>query len=190
MPAPTRTKVVIDEPRHIRLLASPLRQRILDLVTFEGPQTVAELSRALRRPPDRLYYHIKKLAAAGILVPRDDGVNGSSGVRFDVAGRPVYLHYEPKSAANRRAVIGVADGILRAARREFRRGFAPGVEANGARRRLWAARVEGLLTPTDLEEINGLFARVIEIMMASRNRRRPNALPHQLTWISSPRAEP
>jgi hypothetical protein len=186
-----RTPAVVTQPRAIQLLASPLRQRIVDLVALEGPQTVAGLSRALRRPADRLYYHVKQLVSAGLLLSTRNGVSGDSrGVRFDVPGRPLFLHYAPGSAANRRAVIGVANGILRAAQRDFRRTFAPGIEANGPRRRLWTGRVEGHLAPADVEQLNALLTRALELVLVSPRRRSPHALPHQLTWVSSPRPEP
>jgi DNA-binding transcriptional ArsR family regulator len=176
---------VIEKPEAIRLLASPLRQAMLDAVAAEGPLSVAELSRLLRRPADRLYYHVKRLAAVGLLVDSfDDGSRAEA--RFDVPGRPMYIRYRPESAGNRRAVVRVAEAMLRAARRDFARGFRPGVESEGAKRRLWASRVEGDLTPNDMARLNRLLSAALELVLSARRHSDPRARRQQLTWISSP----
>jgi len=169
----------------IRLIASPFRQAILDAVSADGPLSVAELSGAIHRPPDRLYYHVKRLLAAGVLIPAPSDA-GNREARFDVAGRPMYIRYDPGAGANRRAVIDVMDGMLRAARRDFTRGFRVGVEANGPRRRLWVSRVEGTLTDTEIERLNGLLSDVISLVMSGRRRKGRGARGHQVTWVSSP----
>lgn len=179
---------VIERPDAIRLLASPLRQAILDAVSADGPLSVAELSAVLRRPPDRLYYHVKRLRAAGLLVFAPT-TSGGREARFDVAGRPMFIRYAPHEAANRRAVVGVMDGMLRAARRDFVRGFRTGVEGEGSRRRLWASRVEGTLTGAELERLNRLLSEAIALVMSGRRRPDADARAHQLTWVSSPARE-
>jgi DNA-binding transcriptional ArsR family regulator len=179
---------VIDRHDAIRLLASPLRQAILDAVSADGPLSVAELSGVIHRPPDRLYYHIKRLLAAGLLIPAPDGAGGRE-TRFDVAGRPMYIHYDPREAANRRAVVAVMDGMLRAARRDFSRGFRAGVEGEGPRRRLWVSRVEGTLTGTEIERLNRQLSEAIALVMSGRRRPGGGARVHQLTWVSSPARE-
>jgi hypothetical protein len=155
-------------------------------VSADGPMSVAQVSGVLRRPADRLYYHVKRLLAAGLLVSVSDGI-GSREARFDVAGRPMYIRYDPGNAANRRAVVGVMEGMLRGARRDFTRGFRAGVEGQGPRRRLWVSRVEGTLSEIEIERLNGLLSEVIALVMSGR--RRPGARLHQLTWVSSPGRE-
>jgi DNA-binding transcriptional ArsR family regulator len=179
---------IIERPAAIRLLASPFRQAILDTVLVDGPLSVAELSAVFRRPPDRLYYHVKRLLAAGllVLVPTTDGRREA---RFDVPGRPLFIRYAPGEAANRRAVVGVMDGMMRAARRDFIRGFRAGVEAEGPRRRLWFSRVEGTLTDAEVESLNRLLSEALALVMAARRRPDANARRHQLTWVSSPSRE-
>jgi hypothetical protein len=169
----------------IRLVASPLRQAILDAVSADGPLSVAALSGVCHRPPDRLYYHVKRLLAAGLLIPAPAGA-GSREARFDVAGRPMYIRYDPGNAANRRAVVDVMSGMLRAARRDFTRGFRTGVRGEGPRRRLWVSRVEGTLTDPEIERLNRLLSEAIALVMSGRRRSGGGARVHQLTWVSSP----
>lgn len=151
--------------------------------------SVAELSDVCRRPADRLYYHVKRLTAAGLLMTVPNGT-GNREARFDVAGRPMYIRYDPREGANRRAVVGVMNGMLRAARRDFTRGFRRGVEGQGPRRRLWVSRVEGRLTDLDIEHLNRLLSRAIALVMSGRRRPGRRARVHQLTWVSSPGREP
>ena len=108
-------------------------------------------------------------------------------MRFDVAGRPMYIRYDPGNATNRRAVVGVMEGMLRAARRDFTRGFKAGVDGNGPRRRLWVSRVEGTLTDAEIDRLNRLLSEAIALVMSGR--RRTGARLHQLTWVSSPGRE-
>lgn len=182
------TPYIIERRGAIRVLASPLRQAILDTVSADGPLSVAQLSGVLRRQPDRLYYHVKRLLAAGLVIPATDEAGGRE-ARFDVAGRPMFIRYDPADAANRRAVVGVLEGMLRAARRDFTRGFRAGVEADGPRRRLWVSRVEGTLTATEIERLNRLLTRAIALVMSGRRRPGRGARLHQLTWVSSPGRE-
>jgi hypothetical protein len=172
---------VIKRREAIRALASSLRQSILDAVSSDGPMSVAELSSVLHRPADRLF-------AVGLLIPASDGAGGRE-ARFDVAGRPMYIRYEPGNVANRRAVVSVMDGMLRAARRDFTRGFRAGVEGAGPRRRLWVSRVEGALTGAEIEQLNHLLSDAISLVMSSRRRPGRGSRVHQLTWVSSPARE-
>ena len=52
----------------IRALASSIRQDIVDTVAATGPCSVADVARTLGRPADGLYYHVKHLLGAGLLV--------------------------------------------------------------------------------------------------------------------------
>ena len=179
---------VIERHVAIRLLASPLRQAILDAVSADGPLSVAELSGVCRRPPDRLYYHVKRLLAVGLLVPAPNG-GGRREASFDVAGRPMYIRYNPGIEANRRAVVGVMNGMLRAARQDFSHGFRAGVKGEGPRRRLWVGRVEGTLTETEIGRLNRLLSEAVALVMSSWRRPGRNTRTHQLTWVSSPARE-
>ena len=75
----------IAEPRQIRALASPVRQDILDAVVAIGPCTVAELAAALGKPPDAMYYHIRRLLAVRLLVEVASNGDERPDLRLDVA---------------------------------------------------------------------------------------------------------
>src|SRR5262245_47733719 len=52
----------------VAALASPVRQEIIDTLEALGGATIAELAGALGRPADGLYYHVRRLVRAGLLV--------------------------------------------------------------------------------------------------------------------------
>src|SRR5687768_3557845 len=90
---------LIRDARAIKLLASPLRQAMLDTIVSHGAASVAELSRQLRRPADRLYYHVKLMQRAGLLLSSGHGDAGEE--RFDVPGRPMMLEYDGSTTTKR-----------------------------------------------------------------------------------------
>lgn len=58
---------VLDDPEVLRLIADPLRLRILELLRRE-PRTVTELAEAMAVARTRLYYHIRLLEGAGLVI--------------------------------------------------------------------------------------------------------------------------
>lgn len=177
---------VISETRAIRLLSSPLRQAILDWIVANGPATVAELAARFERAPDRLYYHVKLLQRAGLLVAEEDvATNGRREARFDVVGRPLTMSYG-SGAAHRRAVTRVVDAILRGARKDFAREVRSGsAVTDGPRREVWGGRVEGVLSPAELEEVNQLLGRLAEVMQRPR-RAGQRGRAFQFSWVLTP----
>ena len=178
----------IDRPDAIRLLASPIRQAIVDSITASGETTANALSAVIRRPADRLYYHLRLLEKAGLVQSRESrAANGRSERFFDVPDRPMYLQYDPSSSANRSAVRRVVKSMLRSGMRDFARGFErKGVRTSGPQRELWASRVQGRLTTRDLGIVNALMECLIDQILASRAQGASHGNTYQLTWLLSP----
>jgi hypothetical protein len=177
----------IERPDAIRLLASPLRQAIVDTIVADGETTANALSAVIRRPADRLYYHLRLLEKAGMLRSREArAANGRSERFFDVPDRPLYLRYDPSSSANRNAVRRVVSGMVRSAMRDFVRGMErKGVRTSGPQRELWASRVQGRLATRDLEIVNALLQSLLD-RLASRPHSQTVGTTYQLTWLLSP----
>lgn len=57
---------VLNDPEVLRLVADPLRLRVLELLR-RAPQTVTELAEAIGVARTRLYYHIRLLEGAGLV---------------------------------------------------------------------------------------------------------------------------
>lgn len=181
----------IGEPRQIRALASPIRQDILDVVTAVGPCSVAELSETLGRPADGLYYHLRLLLKVGLLVEASSDGNP---MRFDAAGKDMYLKYDPGDGANRRAVLRAIGSALRRTQRGFRAAYDPDVAVvTGPQRNLWAGRMLGALSKRELAEVNRLLRQLIGVMQAGRRERSRGGterVMHELTFVLAPSPRP
>jgi DNA-binding transcriptional ArsR family regulator len=60
--------------RSVRVLAHPLRARLLSELRREGPATATALARALDTNTGATSYHLRKLADVGLVEETDDGV--------------------------------------------------------------------------------------------------------------------
>src|SRR5512142_835327 len=93
----------IRDVRQIRLLASPVRQAIIDALESSGPQSAAELATILGYSPDALYHHMRKLTDAGLVtVAKRPGGRGKRCAVFALKTTRTRLYYNPSSHQNRR----------------------------------------------------------------------------------------
>src|SRR3954454_12016717 len=76
-PAPDDDTVVLDPPR-LRALAHPLRVRLLGLLRLHGPSTATRLAARVGDSSGSTSYHLRQLAAAG-LVAEDPAHAGGGG---------------------------------------------------------------------------------------------------------------
>lgn len=107
-----RTLRRVDDPGVLAALAHPLRRRLIDVLTVEGPATVGALAERTDQAVGNVSHHIKVLARAGFVV-EDVGrardrrehwwqvVRGS--VSFPSAG--------PDTAASDAAVVSAAESV-------------------------------------------------------------------------------
>lgn len=181
------TPHVIDEAAQIALLAAPARLEIIDALEAAAvPLSVAELAQALGRAADGLYYHLRPLVEAGLVIEHP----GAGMLRYRTAAQPgarLRVRYHPGDTDNARAVAGAVGSLLRVAERDFRRALAdPASAVEGPRRELWAARATGWVSTTDLAEINRLLARLGELLHRSRGE--PGGRHVALAWVLAPLA--
>ena len=64
----------LEDPAAVAALYDPLRYRLFRLLA--EPRTVAELAREVGIPANRLYYHVKRLVACGLVREVDRRPNG------------------------------------------------------------------------------------------------------------------
>lgn len=182
---PRRPELIIRDVGQIRALASPMRQLVLDTVEAMGVASVAGLATALQVPADRLYFHLHALERAG-LVRAVSRVRrgGRPGTVYAAGGRRSRLHYAPGDQANAAAVTGVVSSMVRAALREFRRGFHDAPVVTGLRRELWGARRVAWLDPTALGAVNAALRTLFRHF--ERRRARARGRPYSITVLLSP----
>jgi DNA-binding MarR family transcriptional regulator len=119
--APKRIHVV-REPRQVAAMASPVRLRILAGAGAQPPLSVAELSAQVGMAPASLYYHVRKLVAAGLLGERG---RRRAGKRWEITYGPaagaIVADPNERSAAFLRALGRVYRAVLRDAARGLAR---------------------------------------------------------------------
>ena len=182
----------IKDLRQIRLLASPVRQAIVDTLETSGALSAAGLAAILGYPADALYHHLRLLTRAGFLTSVGRaGKVGRPGAVFALRLKPTRLHYDPSDRQNRSAVTAVVASMLREATRTFARGMLRRPVVEGRRRNLWAGRRTGWLTPSELQELNTLLGRIIQLMeqgTPGREKARLYAMTFALSPFGSDRA--
>lgn len=182
---------LIADPAAITVLASPVRQELVDTVEALGAASIAELAEQLGRPADGLYYHVEILRRAGLLVAAAGrrSRTGRSERRYGTparSGKRLALVYQARDPRNAAAVRSVVSSMLRIARRDFDRALTAGVAVEGPRRELWASRGTGWVSDGELLEINRLLVQVASYL------RRPRGGPRQrlisLCYVLAPMA--
>ena len=163
----------VEKADEIELLASPTRIELVDtLETLGGAASVAEIADQLGRPADGLYYHLRQLAAAGLVI-EESAADGKRYRSRSRRGDSLRLRYRPGATANAKAVGDVAASVLRIAGRDFKRALAdPDTRVEGELRELWAARGKGWVGDRDLAEINRLLVRLTTLLRRPRSATR------------------
>jgi DNA-binding transcriptional ArsR family regulator len=178
---------LISQVRQVRALAAPTRQEILDTLELVGPATVAVIGAALGRAPDSLYYHIRILLGVGLVQAAENGSDhGSRELVYGLPSREMSVGYDLKNKALTSAVNRVVLSMSRIAYRDFEAAANDGqAEVQGPRRNLRGSRIKGALDARQLEEMNCLYERMVEIMSAPP-RDPENATLHAVTFLMSP----
>ena len=148
-----------------------------------GTASIAEVAGVLGRPPDGLYYHVRALTSAGLLVPAGFRLrNGRREAVFSTAGHELKLEYRPRDPANARAVTAIVASMLRLGTRDFRRAFnSADVVVSGPHRDLWALRSTGWLSNRQLAPVNQSLRRLVRAVSTPRGKGRLYALTIVLT---------
>lgn len=150
-----------------------------------GEAAVAALAEQLGRPADGLYYHLQLLAEGG-LVNEQAGASGERVFRLAGPGKgPLRLSYDLASDEARDALASYVSGLVQVAETDFQAGMArEGVETEGKRRQLWAARNKGWVSAGELEEANALLERLCELVSQPRDPSRDRSL--SLSFVMAP----
>lgn len=175
----------IDDPDLITLLSSPLRQEIVDtLAALGGEASVAMLALELGRHADGLYYHLKLLGKAKLIIELEgEGDERRYRLAGDV-GLPLRLAYKT-GERHQAALRKFAHGLMQVAEKDFGDALASdGVVLEGPQRQLWAARNKAWLSREELREANQLLERLCELMSHARTDQRDQLL--SCTFVLAP----
>lgn len=171
-------RAIADE-RRIEVLASPVRQEIVDtLAALDGEASAAELAAQLGRHADGLYYHLRLLCGAKLVVPLKKAKGEEQRYRLaGAASLPLRLAYRTGRNSNAPALRKFVHGLMQVAERDFDAALKmDGLVLEGAGRQLWAARNKAWLSGDELGEVNALLERLCDIMSQPRTPERDQLL--------------
>lgn len=160
--ASSRRSVVTARPQ-MEALASGPRQEIVDVLPRLGTASVADLARALDRPADALYYHIRELARVGLIVAAGHRRAGRRDEALYRAVAPqLELAVEPRTPSRTKAASAVISSAMRMGIRDYKRAIGrPDVVASGRDREMWALRTTGWLTTEQVKKVGTLIRRLL-----------------------------
>ncbi len=177
----------IQDTRQIECLASPARQEVVDALTALGPCSIAELADDLGRAPDSLYYHVRALTRAGLVVARGTrGAGAREEALFDVPGSQMVIDKEPQTPRERKTLLKLITAFLRIAERDFAAALASGIAVckRGSRRNATGARIKGWLDREERTAVLEHLDAIADILRRSTRRRGSNL--HAVTFVLTP----
>jgi len=180
--------IPIERLPQLKALVSPVRQDIVDTLQSLGTASTTDLAEQLGRPADGLYYHVRALLKAGLVVSagnRPQGGRNEALYRTAAPEHGMKLSYEQPGRNARATLERLVASMLRTANRNFREALArPEIETEGPERELWAARGKGWVTQAELRRANALLDELGQLLAQRRSPRRDRLV--SLTFVLAP----
>ena len=181
-------RLVIDDPRQLAALASPVRLELLEQFGLWGPCAVADVAGRMERAPDSLYYHVRKLVELGLLEQVSERRKGSRlEALYRLPAKEIEIERRTKGLARQNTSKAI-HAILRLAGRELDAALDDDlIEDEGPKRRLYGRRTRGRLSWKAIAEVNRHLG-AIEACFAKEAVRKGSQSGHSvaLTLILTP----
>ncbi len=147
---------VIRRAEQVEVLTSPLRHQIVATMELLGPVPVRVLAEHLGREPEALYYHIRKLVAAGLVYEAGRrSVGQRSEAVFSLIARDIRVDTESRAPKFLEMVARSASALLRLTERAYLAAVRDPIAVRGGKRRnLAIRRYHVRLTDKSLAELN------------------------------------
>ncbi len=158
-------QLILTRPGQIRALTAPLAHRVVAAFERMGPATIAEVADTIGAPPESLYYHVRRLSRAGILIEaerRDTG--GRPEIVWEIPGREVAFDHTTNDPDFLDALCRAADALLRLASRTYHAAVRSGASRRGRRRTLMLQQHAVRLRARDLEELNNRLEEIADFI--------------------------
>ncbi len=181
------TSLPVTDTRRWRVLASPIRIEIAEVLRSVGPCSVADLATHLDRPADTLYRQLARLEKAGFVTRAGFRKQGRHAEQlFDVTATDFAPDFGDGTGRREN------DAIVATARTFTRGAVAAFADSAAARRLRFDAAMRnfsinyqiGWLTPSAYQEARGLFRRLRQIMIDGKPR--PDAELYLLFFLGTP----
>ncbi len=178
-------EMVLSRPSQIAAISSPMRHLILWTMEAFGRMTVSDLAERLGRTPESIYYHMRALSRAGLIVEheirptggRPEAVYGLPAevlVTDPTQTSPSYLEaMRRSSAAMLRLASRQIDSALKRQRSEARKRHAA----------FCMQHAQARLRPRDISELN---RRIDDVMTLLQERDHPDGETVAVTIAGAP----
>jgi DNA-binding transcriptional ArsR family regulator len=185
---PDQPPYVVRTRKQLSALASGARQEVVDVLANTGAISVADLAQALGRPADALYYHLRVLQQAGLVVQAGYRGRGKHREELIAAVSPnLRLPYELGEHGNGAEIGAIVGSMLRLGLRDFEAAFEAGdAQTSGPQRELVAMRKIGWLTPQDVAETNRAIEGLARLTEKPPGKGRLYAITVVLTPLDRP----
>jgi predicted ArsR family transcriptional regulator len=179
------------EKEILRVLASPVRQEIYDLMRSLGPTTVRQLAGQLEVPANSLYFHLKKMERAGIVKVVETIKRAQSPPEsiYDLVDSDLSFNFDVSDSEHAGLLITATAAMLRLCLRDFQSASRSSrTVGKGSKRNFRAARLVAWLTVAETRKVNTLIEELSEILQGSRKR--PDANRFAVAWTMCPLVKP
>lgn len=159
MPKPSKTVYKIRQADQLRAISSPERLRIVEALLQHGPLTAAEMGTFLQRVPQALYYHIRVLLTAGILVVDcEEKAKRRPQKRYRLVAPQLKVEMKQESDELKEAIASAVATLLRTAERDYRSSIGKTKPVlTGKNRNFVGRRLRVRLKPRELHRLNDLI---------------------------------
>ncbi|HVT43407.1 MAG TPA: helix-turn-helix domain-containing protein [Thermoanaerobaculia bacterium] len=173
-----------------RAMASPHRLELITALGDAGSASIAELALVLGRTPHSLYYHIKLLEEAGIVVPAEKRRRGRRDEQvWALAAEKILLSVSPGGSGFHAERSKAIESMLRLTARELQTAIErSSTTRESEHREIIGMRMKGRVDEATLRQINRLIDR-LEALMRKSNREEKDDRLFALTIVLNPVAD-
>lgn len=164
----------LKDPARLRVLAAPLALQLLNALQGQREATAAELAEQVGRQREVVYYHLRRMVAAGIVrVTGQRATERRPVAVYRVSATDVRIDASDETADWREALERLYRSAIRALERDVSASVAAGHRPGGGARaefQLMARRLR--LDEEGLREMNALFATVSQAALRRATARK------------------
>lgn len=163
----------INDPNQIRVISSPLRTAIHQVVVNEGKASIREIAEQLGRKPTTLYRHVQALVDAELLLEVGTAPAGNRDAKvYAPSDYRLRFQFDLDDAPMVDAVKEYTGVKFRQATRELTRAIESGAaRSDGADRNTLLRNRFGWLSPEQLARANALIDELEELFQENMHRR-------------------
>jgi predicted ArsR family transcriptional regulator len=160
-----KENTIIRNPNQVRVMSSPMRNAIHQVVNNQGKASIREIGEQLGREPASLYRHIDLLVEAGLLTE----VGSRSTARRDAklySAERKFFAYDPGDQEMTDALCEFTKISMRRAASNVSRSLQSGeakTRGDNLKRDTYVGTIMGWLSPDDLAEINEHLNAIIDL---------------------------